>query len=373
LKDKYISMSRTLPISAPASFEACTETMIAQSLALDNDLQAQFAHDIFQNLLGLELDPEQSFLAWQQISEWRSQWAKDKGEIVSFHQAILEYFVHSPLLKDPIVTEFDELQRLRLTSTTDHLTGTHNRRLFDAFLGKEVQRAARYGNDLSLVIIDLNRFKQINDKHGHATGDELLILTGRLMVDSLRNSDYTYRIGGDEFALLLPQAAHPDAVALAERLRCRFEDAVRPRDLGIPVSLAYGVATSPREAKDPRVLFELADQRLYDYKRSIGSPRCVPRIHERLALNGVNAYAILRVNSHSLRGRLIDFGIGGVGLRVPMDVQVPESFDADLHLQILPPVPVSLRKVYLGPEEPEGRRVGCAFTAPLPDYAKLRP
>lgn len=366
-------MTRTLPIPVPASFAACTEAVIAKSLALENDVQAQFAHDFFQNLLGLDLDPEESFLAWHQISERRAQLARDKGENVSFRQALLDYFVHSPLVRDPIVTEFGELQRLRLTSTTDHLTGTHNRRLFDAFLGKEVQRAARYGSDMSLVLMDLNHFKQVNDKHGHATGDELLKLTGRILVDSLRSSDYTYRIGGDEFALLLPQAAYPDAVGLADRLRVRFEDAVKPRDLGIPVSLGYGVATSPREAKEPRVLFELADQRLYDYKRSAGSTRCVPRNHERLALNGVDAYAILRVNSHSLRGRLIDFGIGGVGMRIPMEAQLPQSFDADLHLQILPPVPVSLRTIYLGPDESEGRRVGCAFAGPLPDYAKLRP
>jgi len=360
-------------IPVPTSFEACTDSVITASFSLESDLQAQFAHDFFQNLLSLDLSLEQSFYAWQQIAELRTQMAKDKGAEVPFRQALLEYFLTSPLLHDPIITEFGELQRLRLTSTTDHLTGTHNRRLFDAFLGKEVQRAARYGNDLSLVLMDLNRFKQVNDTHGHAVGDELLKLTGKLMVDSLRSSDYTYRIGGDEFALLLPQAAHPDACALAERLRHRFEEAVKPRNLGILVGLAYGVATSPREAKEPKALFELADQRLYDCKRAIGSPRCAPRSHERIPLNGVNAYALFRVNSHTQRGRLIDFGLGGVGIRVPQDVQVPEYFAADLHLQILPPVPVSLRRVYVGPEDPEGRRLGCAFIGPLPDYVNLQP
>jgi len=366
-------MSELHPSPVPSSFEACTDSVIAQSLSLATDVQAQFAHDFFQSVLGLEITLEQSFYAWQQISERRAQVARDRHENITFRQALLEYFLYSPLLQDPIITEFGELQRLRLTSTTDHLTGTHNRRLFDLFLGKEVQRAARYGTDLSLVLMDLNRFKQVNDTHGHAVGDELLKLTGKLLVDSLRTSDYTYRTGGDEFALLLPQAAHPDACAMGERLRHRFEEAVKPRNLGVPVSLAYGVATSPREAKEPRALYELADHRLYDFKRAIGSPRCVPRHHERLPLSDVNAYADLQVNCHALRGRLIDFGIGGVGLRVPSGVQLPDCFAADLHLQILPPVPVSLRKVYLGPDEPEGRRLGCAFTGPLPEGVIVRP
>jgi len=365
-------MQISRPIPVPTSFEGCTDGVIEATSSLDSDQQAQFAHDFFQNLLGLDLTLEESYFAWQQIADRRAQLSRDKGETVPFRQALLEYFIYSPLLRDPVVTEFSELQRLRMSSTTDHLTGTHNRRLFDAFLTKEVQRAARYGNDLSLVLIDLNRFKQVNDTHGHAVGDELLKLTGKLMMDFLRSSDYTYRIGGDEFALLLPQTGHPDACVLGERLRHRFDEAVAPRNLGIAVGLAYGVATSPREAKEPQALFELADQRLYDYKRSVCSPRCTPRGHDRLPLDGVNAYAILKMNRHSERGRLIDFGLGGVSIRIPQHLQVPESFAADLHLQIFPPVAVSLRKIYLGPDEPDGRRLGCAFAESFPDYVELK-
>jgi len=358
-------------IQVPGNIQGCNEGLMKHSLALDNEALAQFAHDAFQNLLGIDLTFEESYNAWRQIAERRSQLLGGKDEVAAFRQALLEYFIYSPILHDPIVTEFGELQRLRLNSTTDHLTGTHNRRLFDTFLGKEVQRASRYGSDLSLVLFDLNRFKQVNDTHGHSVGDELLRLTGKLMLDSLRSSDYTYRIGGDEFAVLLPQTSNPDASGLAERLRSGFAEAVKPRNLGIPVGLAYGVATAPREAREPRALFELADQRLYDFKRAIGSPRCAPRGHERIQLNGTDAYALLKVNSHIERGRLIDFGLGGVGIRIPQSVEVPESFEADLHLQIFPPVSVSLRRVYCGPEESDGRRVGCAFLNAFPEYPKL--
>ena len=363
-------MATAESLKVPASIHGFTEKLVNLSLSMESSSIAQFAHDVFQNLLGVDLTHEESFAAWRQIAARRTELLREKDEITAFRQALLEYFIYSPILRDPIITEFSELQRLRLNSTTDHLTGTNNRRLFDTFLGKEVQRASRYGTDLSLILFDLNRFKQVNDTHGHAVGDELLKLTGKLLLDSLRSSDFTYRIGGDEFAVLLPQTTHPDATQLAERLRKGFDEAVKPRQLGIPVGLAYGVSTAPREAREPRALFELADQRLYDFKRAIGSPRCAPRGHERLQLNGVDAYALLKVNSHVERGRLIDFGLGGVGLRVPQNVEVPESFEADLHLQIFPPVPVSLRRVYCGPEEADGRRVGCAFLGPIFQYPK---
>src|SRR5271169_1762279 len=214
-------MPKTLQLVVPTTFEACTDTLIAASLAQSKDLQSRFAREFFQSVLGVSLSLDQSIEAWQQICRRHGQLTENGGSNISFRGALLEYFLHSPLLRDPIITEFDELQRLRFTSTTDALTGTHNRRLFDIFLTKEVNRAARYGEDLSLILFDLNRFKEINDKHGHATGDELLKLTGKLMVETLRSSDFAYRIGGDEFALLLPRASQPNATLMAERLRQR--------------------------------------------------------------------------------------------------------------------------------------------------------
>ena len=141
-------MQSIYSIPVPTSFEACTDSVITASFSLESDLQAQFAHDFFQNLLSLDLSLEQSFYAWQQIAELRAQMAKDKGADFAKHYWNTSSLRHSCMI--PSLRSFGELQRLRLTSTTDHLTGTHNRRLFDAFLGKEVQRAARYGNDLSL-------------------------------------------------------------------------------------------------------------------------------------------------------------------------------------------------------------------------------
>jgi diguanylate cyclase (GGDEF)-like protein len=357
-------MSETLPLPVPTSFEACTEDLIAASLSLEKNLQAGFARDLFQSLLGLSLNIEQSYDAWQNIQERRSRLKSEKGQDIPLRQALLEYFLHSPLLREPIVTDFGELQRLRRTSTTDHLTGTHNRNFFDISLAKEVGRAVRYNDEFSLILMDLNQFKAVNDTHGHATGDGLLALTGKLLVESARTSDYAFRMGGDEFALLLPRTAQPSATLLAERLCQRFREAVEAEDLTVSVSMSYGVATCPREARDPKILYELADRRLYDFKRAVSAPRCSPRRFERIPLREIDAYVMVKDNSHVRRGRLLDFSIGGIGLRVPPGIELPDSFSADLYLRVLPPVAVDLRKVYVGEEQPRGRRLGCAFSEP---------
>lgn len=359
------------PMNEAASFDACAESLMAASRALERELQSKFAQDFFQSMLGLTLSLDQSYDAWKQVEEVRRKLAQDRGAKVSFRQALLEYFLHSPHLRDPVVTEFGELQRLRLTSTIDHLTGTNNRRNFDDALAREVPRAGRYGHELSLTLMDLNRFKEVNDTHGHDTGDQLLALSGKLLIEVVRTSDEAFRIGGDEFALLLPQTAFSSALILAERIRQTFGEKVRPLDLKVPVSIAYGIATSPREAKDAKALFTLADQRMYDFKRSIGSPRCAPRRFKRIPVEDSDAHVVLRAETESHRGDLLDFSFGGVGLRVPSGISLPEVFVGDLHLRVLPPVSVQLRKVHSQPESQGMLRVGCSFAQPIPGGGSL--
>lgn len=354
-----------------ASFDACAESLMATGRALERDLQARFAQDFFSSMLGLNLSLDQSFDAWKQVEQLRQKLTHDRGAEVPFRQALLEYFLHSPHLRDPVVTEFGELQRLRLTSTIDHLTGTNNRRNFDDALAREVPRAERYGHELSLTLMDLNRFKEINDTHGHSIGDELLALSGKLLIEVVRTSDEAFRIGGDEFALLLPQTAFSSAQILSERIRQKFSERVRELNLKVPVSIAYGVATSPREAKDAKNLFALADQRMYDFKRSIGSPRCAPRRFKRIPVEDVDAHVMLRSETESHRGDLLDFSFGGVGVRVPSGLHLPDVFVGDLHLRVLPPVTVSLRKVHTLHEPSGTERIGCSFLEPLADTRSL--
>jgi diguanylate cyclase (GGDEF)-like protein len=152
-----------------------------------------------------------------------------------------------------------ELERL---AATDDLTGLPNRRCFLAQLEREVARAQRYGLPLSLLLLDLNNFKLLNDTHGHAMGDHALRVVANAIHGCLRTPDLVARLGGDEFAVLVPQADRPAAEALASRI-C---DAVSHVSLPLETSVSIGISTLANgEAAD---LLEDADRFLYRAKRA---------------------------------------------------------------------------------------------------------
>ncbi len=354
-------------MNEPDTFELCAQLMMAESLAAEKRIQARMAQEFFQAMLGLHLDVERSYTAWRAIAARWDEARSQKDLTRSFRQVLLSYLLDSGDLNDPIITDFKEFQRLRLSSTTDYLTGMNNRRFFDAALAQEVHRASRYGENLSLVLVDLNRFKEVNDTHGHEFGDRLLVLAGKTLQAMLRLSDSAYRVGGDEFALLLPQANYDGAATLAERLRQRFAEEIGAiSELRVPVSLAYGVANCPREGTEAKTLFALADKRLYEFKRSIGSPRSVPRKYKRIPTEGLGATVSLRVENVVHEARVVDFSFGGLGLSLAEEVYLPDFFAGYLHLPVLPTASVSLRKLYVRPEKGGGIRVGCAFHESLP-------
>jgi diguanylate cyclase (GGDEF)-like protein len=346
------------------SFELCAQSLMAEWRTAEKNVEARRAQGFFRTMLGLYLDQEQSYLLWQEILlRWEKAKAREDS-IPTFREVLISYLLGSRHFNEPIITEFNEFQRLRFSSTTDHLTKLGNRRFFDAVFVKEIPRAARYGEDLSLILIDLNRFKEINDTFGHAFGDEILVLTAKILNEMMRISDSAFRIGGDEFALLLPQTSQMGASTLAERIGQRFAEEVKGlRHTEITASLAYGIASCPREATDGKALFELADQRLYECKRRIGSPRCFPRRHKRISTEELGAYVVLRAEDITREGQLIDFSFGGIGLRLEGEVHLPDTMVGDLHLRVLPSSSVMLRKVYARSGD-GGQRIGCAFLEP---------
>jgi diguanylate cyclase (GGDEF)-like protein len=159
------------------------------------------------------------------------------------------------------------LAELEALSRTDALTGLGNRRAFDEALLHEVPRAQRYRVPLSLVMLDLDHFKKVNDEHGHSGGDEVLRHFGRLVKGVIRESDSAFRYGGEEFALLLPHTDADSACVVARRLVERV--AATPVQLGQGASLRVtcsagvaGLATGPED------MIARADAALYEAKRS---------------------------------------------------------------------------------------------------------
>lgn len=157
---------------------------------------------------------------------------------------------------------------LRSQSIKDPLTGLYNRRYLEETMQREELRARREGVPVSLVMVDLDRFKALNDEHGHQAGDLVLKRVGGELAHGIRGEDIACRYGGEEFTLVLPGATLDDAVARAERLRAAVES------LGIPaggqelrVTASFGVANFPSHGNDWQRVLELADAALYQAKR----------------------------------------------------------------------------------------------------------
>ncbi|MGH2522051.1 MAG: GAF domain-containing protein, partial [Anaerolineales bacterium] len=159
---------------------------------------------------------------------------------------------------------------VRALALTDGLTGLANRRAFDRSLEIEVTRALRYAQPLSLIILDLDSFKQYNDAYGHPAGDERLRAIAQLLRANVREPDFAARYGGEEFAVLLPHTGKPGALALAERIRAAAEATVQPL-AGGPVpgyTLSLGVATFPEDASTLPTLLVAADDAELAAKRA---------------------------------------------------------------------------------------------------------
>ena len=154
---------------------------------------------------------------------------------------------------------------------TDELTGLSNNRRFRELISKEAARAGRFGHELSLIMLDIDDFKNINDTYGHLQGDEVLRMIGRVLDAESRGVDEPARYGGEEFAVALPETGLTGAIELAERIRARIESESVPRTDGeaeLHVTASVGAATLPGSAEDEQSLIAAADAALYDAKRS---------------------------------------------------------------------------------------------------------
>ncbi len=166
-----------------------------------------------------------------------------------------------------IISELKSLyERERQSSLTDSLTQIANRRAFFEVLAAEANRANRYQLPMTLAYLDVDRFKQINDTLGHTAGDKLLTLVAQTVQTHLRKADHVARIGGDEFAVLLPEITAESAASVLHKLRFLLEKEMRQRDL--PVTFSIGAVTfhSPRGSIQEMV--SKADEAMYAAKNN---------------------------------------------------------------------------------------------------------
>lgn len=176
-------------------------------------------------------------------------------------------------LADAVALAFENVrlfQKTRQLSITDEVTPLHNFRYFHQALERELKLVNRYGSTLSLLFVDLDRFKPINDQYGHLRGSRTLREVGFLIRAAVRETDIPARYGGDEFVVVLPQTDGPSARVLAEKLRGLIEGHTFLQEEGINARLgvSLGIATYPAEASTKEALIRLADKRMYEDKGS---------------------------------------------------------------------------------------------------------
>jgi diguanylate cyclase (GGDEF)-like protein len=184
-----------------------------------------------------------------------------KGDRIRFGNQIFKF-----LSNDAVETQYHEA--VFRIMTLDGLTQVNNRRMLIETMERDMAMSRRIGRPLSLMMLDLDRFKSINDRHGHLAGDAVLIEFARRTRNTLRAGDVLARYGGEEFAVLLAHTTLDDAIEAAERIRRAIaESPVRFEDLEIPVTVSIGLEPfDPQQHADPTGLIEAADRSLYRAK-----------------------------------------------------------------------------------------------------------
>jgi diguanylate cyclase (GGDEF)-like protein len=168
------------------------------------------------------------------------------------------------LWRDYYETMRESAESAEVLAHTDLLTGARNRRALESLLEEEVTRAERHGRDLSILLFDLDNFKNINDTYGHIQGDDVLKRVASIVKQQLRQSDELGRWGGEEFMVMCPETDIAQACFIAERLR----EAIAEADWeGLTVTVSFGIARK-QESELPGSLYERADQALYAAKRA---------------------------------------------------------------------------------------------------------
>src|SRR5689334_3555975 len=186
-----------------------------------------------------------------------------KDEEVFFLQSLCDYAAIA-------IENARSVEKIQELTITDDVTGLYNARHLYKTLEQEVYRSARFGYEFSVLFIDLDHFKQVNDTHGHLIGSKLLAEIGYLIKAQLRLIDFAFRYGGDEFVVLLPQTGKDQALVVAHRLRdsLRASCFCKEEGLNLNVRASMGLATYPHDAKSPHDIIRQADEMMYMVKNS---------------------------------------------------------------------------------------------------------
>lgn len=233
----------------------------------------------FENRYGLKLysrilllltheryETEEAKLIWNKINLHLDDLTNKLNRNPGITVAALDYLsnFHNSL-SSPILIEEDKSDFISATTTKDELTQLYLKSIFNISLEKELEKSLRTKKNLSLLMIDIDDFKKVNDQYGHLTGDEVLKEIGKLINENIRRMDLAARYGGEELAIIVPELMPNDAVLLAERIRKKIS-IIKFSNFSVTVSI--GVCHSSSDIKTINNFIDRADKALYEAKRS---------------------------------------------------------------------------------------------------------
>ena len=302
------------------------------TLEIDEILESRTKTSFYSKLLELfiksNFDDDEAKNHWENIIENIDIMKRKLNREIGLRVAIVDYFINqTEMMKEPIVVEmrlFKENEKLALV---DSMPGRFNKRFYDMTVRKEYKKALRFNQIFSLVLLDLDDFKKVNDTKGHLFGDEVLANFGRFLSSSSREEDIICRYGGEEFIIILPETTGDGALVYAERMRQMLkEDEFFKKH---EITFSGGISTFPYNGKDLEALFKSVDKSLYAAKyagkdcviKSTGNKRKFKRFNKSWKIQ----YQCLRDSFGTPQIEEVisqDISIGGLRFESKQDLQI---------------------------------------------------
>jgi diguanylate cyclase (GGDEF)-like protein len=276
--------------------------------------------------------------------------------------------------ENPKIVEMEEFEETERSARTDALTGLANRRVFQETLEAEIRRSRRYRWPVTVLLLDLDHFKDVNDSHGHMLGDLVLERVGGIVRHAVRDADAACRFGGEEFGVVLPETAREGGYAVAERIRRRVEQAFKDHPVDgrdIPMTISAGLAAFPEDGLHADELAARADEALYGAKHAgrnrvrvhYREKRAAPRFPVKwgTAVRIAGTAGVLALNL-SRTGVLLHAAPGltvadRIALRLARSRALKDDEGVDLNGRVV--------RIVTDPARPAEAQVGIAFDDPI--------
>jgi diguanylate cyclase (GGDEF)-like protein len=303
---------------------------------------------IFQTLASVDIPRDIAITCWEKVLAHREMLIGTLKRKISLMTAMCDFLgSETNYLGSPRLVDVSTFERVIRESMFDGLTGLFNRQYFDEVFEHQISQAKRYDTDLSVLFLDVDNFKEINDSFGHIVGDTALMKIGNIIRNKKRDSDIAARFGGEEFVLLMPHTDSINAFILADRIRREVEtEEFTAHGKPFRLTISGGLASFPMNATVPAELLHMADSATYLAKGSGKNTICLYKKDKRRYLRVKLTQPVLIkelgfADSKTFEGISRDICIGGImfenetSLPIGAHVQVSIAFKGNAPLLLI--------------------------------------